>query len=170
MKRSRRGNGTRKTGKRASARAVASFLPPAILVPVDGSLPSRRAAREAALLARWLDGRLIGLHVTTPFEVLPRKGLEEPVTAERFDKHSRRMAERFVSVVTQAASERRVASSCHFANDASAANGIIAAAKRHGCRYIVMGTHGRRGLRRIMLGSVAQEVLARSPVPVLVCR
>jgi nucleotide-binding universal stress UspA family protein len=48
--------------------------------------------------------------------------------------------------------------------------GIIAAAKDNGCDLIVVGSHGRRGLSRLLLGSVASRVVALSPVPVLVCR
>jgi nucleotide-binding universal stress UspA family protein len=44
------------------------------------------------------------------------------------------------------------------------------AARKNDCDLIVMASHGRRGLGRILLGSVAQEVLVRSPIPVLICR
>ena len=47
---------------------------------------------------------------------------------------------------------------------------IPATAREIGADLVCMGTHGRRGLRRLILGSVAAEVLARSPVPVLVAR
>ena len=47
---------------------------------------------------------------------------------------------------------------------------IIKAAKRYRCDLIVMGSHGRRGISRLLLGSQASKVLAHSTVPVLVCR
>ena len=50
------------------------------------------------------------------------------------------------------------------------AAGIIAAAERSGADAIVMGSHGRRGLRRLFLGSVAEAVVRRSPIPVLIVR
>ena len=141
-----------------------------ILVPTDGSPPSRRAAREGALLGRRMGARLVGVHVITPFETLPRKGLAEPVTAPDFDKHANRMAQRFLSVVRKAASTHGVSCRCHVVRDVSAAKGILLAAKVNRCGYIVMGTHGRRGLRRLLLGSVTQHVLSRASVPVLACR
>jgi len=50
------------------------------------------------------------------------------------------------------------------------AEGIIAAAKEKGCDLIVMASHGRRGLAKLLLGSEATKVLALSSVPVLICR
>jgi len=50
------------------------------------------------------------------------------------------------------------------------AEGIIAAAKEKGCGLIVMASHGRRGLAKLLLGSEATKVLALSSVPVLICR
>ena len=51
-----------------------------------------------------------------------------------------------------------------------ATRGIIAAAERRGADCIVIGSHGRRGLRRLFLGSVAEHVVRHSPIPVLVVR
>jgi nucleotide-binding universal stress UspA family protein len=45
---------------------------------------------------------------------------------------------------------------------------VIAAAKKHGASLIIAGTHGRRGLRRLVLGSVAEHLVRTSPMPVLV--
>ena len=47
---------------------------------------------------------------------------------------------------------------------------ILDTAKAHGCSLIAMASHGRRGLGRLVMGSVTAEVLAHSPVPVLVVR
>ena len=50
------------------------------------------------------------------------------------------------------------------------ADGILEAADEKGCDLIVMGSHGRRGLNRLLLGSQAAEVLVRATVPVLVVK
>jgi nucleotide-binding universal stress UspA family protein len=50
------------------------------------------------------------------------------------------------------------------------AQGIVEAAKEQGRDLIVLASHGRRGLRRLVLGSVANEVVSQSTVPVLICR
>jgi nucleotide-binding universal stress UspA family protein len=54
--------------------------------------------------------------------------------------------------------------------DAEVAEAIIAAAKGRNCALIVMASHGRRGLGRLMLGSKAYEVLTHSDIPVLIVR
>ena len=48
--------------------------------------------------------------------------------------------------------------------------GIIAAAEKNGCDAIVMASNGHRGLQKLLLGSVTQEVLTNSKIPVLVYR
>ena len=50
------------------------------------------------------------------------------------------------------------------------AESIVEAAKKHDCDLIVMASHGRKGLQRLLLGSETQHVLTHSPVPVLVLR
>jgi nucleotide-binding universal stress UspA family protein len=47
---------------------------------------------------------------------------------------------------------------------------IVKAARRNRCDLIVMASHGRRGISRLLLGSVTSKVLAHSPIPVLVCK
>jgi nucleotide-binding universal stress UspA family protein len=54
--------------------------------------------------------------------------------------------------------------------DVTASSGIVESAKELGCDLIVMGSHGRTGIARLMLGSVANKVVAESSVPVLVTR
>ena len=54
--------------------------------------------------------------------------------------------------------------------EAQPAEAIIATANKLQCNLIVMASHGRRGLRRLLLGSQTSEVLVSSPVPVLVVR
>ena len=67
---------------------------------------------------------------------------------------------------------RRLGVACatrHIA-DQLPAEGILAACQKHGCDLIVMASHGRRGLSKLLLGSQANKVVTLSSVPVLVCR
>jgi nucleotide-binding universal stress UspA family protein len=57
-----------------------------------------------------------------------------------------------------------------FVEDVTAASGIVETAKELGADLIVLGSHGRSGIARLMLGSVATKVVAESPIPVLVSR
>jgi nucleotide-binding universal stress UspA family protein len=63
-----------------------------------------------------------------------------------------------------------VALQARLVEDVAAASGIVQSAKDEGADLIVMGSHGRSGIARLMLGSVATKVVAESPVPVLVTR
>jgi nucleotide-binding universal stress UspA family protein len=63
-----------------------------------------------------------------------------------------------------------VALEVRLVEEVTAANGIVQTAKDEGADLIVMGSHGRTGIARLMLGSVATKVVAESSVPVLVSR
>ena len=140
-----------------------------LLVPVDGSAPSRRAVREAAALARRLKARITGLHVITPFEAHAYgEVLPAVITLEAFERHARKTAERILAALRKAAAG--VPCECRTVWETSAADAIVNAARIHRCDLIVMASHGRRGLERMLAGSVTQAVLAKSRVPVVVCR
>lgn len=142
-----------------------------ILVPTDGSPVSRRALREATALARGLKAGIIGLHVVTPFEAHAyRTGLPRAITLRQFREHADRTAARILSAVSRQAKARGVPCRCYTVWRASAADAIVEAARRYRCDAIVMGSHGRHGIPRLLLGSVTSRVLAHSPAPVLVCQ
>ena len=63
-----------------------------------------------------------------------------------------------------------IALQARLVEDMAAASGIVQTAKDEGADLIVIGSHGRTGLMRLMLGSVATKVVAESPIPVLVTR
>jgi nucleotide-binding universal stress UspA family protein len=88
---------------------------------------------------------------------------------EEYEKGAAESAARILSEVTTAAKAQDVACETVRVND-FAAEGIIETAKARGCDLIVMASHGRRGLARVLLGSQAMRVLTMSTVPVLICR
>ncbi|HVO29822.1 MAG TPA: universal stress protein [bacterium] len=119
-----------------------------VLVPIDYSPGSLSALRKAVEVVEQLDASLEILHV-----------LDVP------GGHARRDLEHFVSPVLKKG--RRV--QVHI-EQGDAPWVIARVAEREGYDLIVMGTHGRSGVRRALLGSVAEEVVRRSPVPVLTVR
>jgi len=142
---------------------------PAILVPVDGSTVSRRAIDRAAAYARRLRAEIIGLHVVTPYELaIYSRARPAIVTPAAFEKRATRISERILSAVRKAAAAARVPCRCLTAWNAAVADAILGTARTEGCELIVMATHGRTGLQRILLGSITQRVLAGSRVPVMV--
>ena len=94
-------------------------------------------------------------------------GYDEPVDRARAIEKA---AQRYLEVVEKAAKAAGVRCKVEHVTNDYPADAIIAAAKRNKCDLIFMATHGRGGLRRSMLGSQTQKVLAQSKVPVLVHR
>lgn len=139
-----------------------------ILVPVDFSATSIEALRLAASLARG------GAHLDLlNVGVLPDPSLAGPVPSSSvLLEIAARMAESRGSELE--ALRRRevpaeVGSATHL-REGNPAEEIVAAAQELGSDLIVLGTHGRQGLEALVLGSVAERVTQRSPIPVLVTR
>ncbi len=125
-----------------------------ILVPVDQSAGSAGALRVAGALAVRVGGRVRALRVLEPNPFVPaaeRAAVDAEVRA--FVRRS--AGERDVTVETRIGYP---------------ADEIVAAAEELGSGLIVIGTHGRSGLKRLILGSVAEDVLRRAPCPVLTVR
>ncbi len=135
-----------------------------ILAPVDFSDSSSRSLAHAAALARWYDAALTVLHVAPTFQAVPIKGdlgmpvhVTEPATDEEALRGIRRLLDES-DISARATPMIRT-------GDASTA--IVDEATRTNADLIVMGTHGRRGFRRLLLGSVTESVLREAPCPVL---
>ena len=130
---------------------------PRILFATDGSEAAERARRYAASLADQFDASLHVVHVEErPTDLSDVIDVQESDVLA--DLHS---IDAGPSVVAEPrVRERRVVHD-------SAAGGILAYATEHDARLIVLGTHGRRGVRRLVLGSVAEEVVRRAEQPVL---
>jgi nucleotide-binding universal stress UspA family protein len=137
-----------------------------ILCPVDFSEFSRHALDHAAVLARWYAAEITVVHVcSTPVAVpaVPYGGpvLVEPValTVER-RAELRRELEQFVRPVAASGIPLSLQ-----VVEGSSVDEIVAGAES--ADLIVMGTHGRSGFERLLLGSVAEKVLRKAPCPVL---
>jgi nucleotide-binding universal stress UspA family protein len=129
-----------------------------ILHPTDFSERSRSAFQLACALARDHGGRVIVLHVYPP-----------PVAYG--EEVARRQPKRYDQVLEAElrrlqAPDPRVSVEHRLVEGETAAE-IVRLANEAGCDLIVMGTHGRTGLRRVLMGSVAEEVMRLAPCPVL---
>jgi len=138
-----------------------------ILAPVDLSAPSRLAADTAASLAGRLGARLTLLHVVPPLAASRRRPLDATQlnarAAEGADERLQEIALRLQKVAPRVTT--RVA-----LGDAAAEILQAATAKKSPPDLIVLATHGRGGLSRILLGSTAENIIRHSPCPVLVVR
>jgi len=143
-----------------------------ILIPTDGSPLSNAAAAAGVRLARSLGARVTGLFAAPPATpVIYRAVL--PVgyaTPREHERMIRKAAERHLGAIERAAGAAGVRCEAVTVTSDFPADAILAAARKHKCDLVVMGSHSRRGLRGVLLGSETQKVLARSPVAVLVYR
>lgn len=139
----------------------------------DGSPHARRAARVAAGLARVAKGRLLALHVTVervPTLFTGSRLYESPALSPELRAVLEHEARRALQAVEAAARAEGVPCSPMRARAKHPWHAILGAARRHGCDLIVMGAHGRGGVVGELLGGQATQVLARSKIPVLICR
>jgi nucleotide-binding universal stress UspA family protein len=135
------------------------------LVPLDFSRGSERALDYALKLARERKGKVIALHV------IPAEMVYTPL-AGRFDFYAlleRDARESFRKLTKR---KRLKPEDCRLEllRGANFAEAIARRAKRLGVTMIVMGSHGRSGLRRFLLGSVAERTLRYADCPVLIVK
>lgn len=141
-----------------------------ILVPTDGSPVSERAADAAIDFARACGSEIVALSVAVPepaFQSLEGAvpwdpGLQMDLMMKQAEEYANALAGR----ARKAGVPCTTVANC--ALDPAEAIGDVA--REHGCDLIVMGSHGRRGLSRLLAGSVTQGVLAYAPAPVMVLR
>jgi nucleotide-binding universal stress UspA family protein len=142
-----------------------------ILLATDGSPASDNAAQLAVQLAGVHGARLTAVYVIDPY---PYLGIGEanPLGYQAYMsaalQHAGAAHAKVLDLCT--AATPRVEFSPRVAEDVGAASGIVAAARELHADLVVVGSHGRTGVARLMLGSVAAKVVAESPVPVLVAR
>lgn len=133
-----------------------------ILLPTDGSEDADRAVEHAIALARQFDAALDVLHVTDT-TTLPLDVRSEAIVRAIEDEGRSAVEE-----VTERASRRGVDSVTGRVRDGSPARTIVDYADENDCDLVVMGTHGRTGIDRYLLGSTTERVLGLAAVPVVV--
>jgi nucleotide-binding universal stress UspA family protein len=144
-----------------------------ILIATDGSELAGKAVSHGMALAKRLNIPVTAVTVTEPWSVLElgrqaRQGNQNPIA--QFEDMATAAATSILEKVKQAANSQGVPCDVVHVHDKHPAEGIIAAAKDNGCDLIIMASHGRRGLDRVLLGSQANEVLTHSKVPALIVR
>jgi nucleotide-binding universal stress UspA family protein len=143
-----------------------------ILVATDGSALSKKAVRSAVDLASAVGAELVALYVVPRYPVSYFEGGITVSTQDiaRIEKQWSDEGQAVVDAVQHSAEARGVNAKALIAKSDLVAEAIMAAAKKNKCDLIVMASHGRKGLKRVLLGSETQQVLTHSTVPVLVLR
>jgi nucleotide-binding universal stress UspA family protein len=134
-----------------------------ILVPTDFSAAANHALDLAADLATSFDAKLTLMHAVTLPVTAYAEGLYWPIDA--LEREARKMLDDVVAKARPRCPRINSVLTCGVPWEL-----ILGTAKDRQVDLIVMGTHGRRGLHRMILGSVAEKVLRLSPVPVLTCQ
>jgi nucleotide-binding universal stress UspA family protein len=142
-----------------------------VLIGTDGSDLAGKAATTGLTLAKELNAQVTAVTVTPPWNAVAavaERSLPNPVAD--YDEIVAASANRILWDVTQMAKKIGIACATLHSKDKHPAEGILETAKERGCDLIVMASHGRRGISRMLLGSQTSEVLTFSAIPVLVCR
>jgi nucleotide-binding universal stress UspA family protein len=140
-----------------------------ILIATDGSDLAAKAVDTGLALARQLGAKVTAVTATEPWSAMVTGETALAFPIEEYEKAAAEDAARILSAVKEAAKKQGGACETVHVNDFPA-EAIVATAKSKGCDLIVMSSHGRRGLARVLLGSQATRVLTLSTVPVLICR
>lgn len=143
-----------------------------ILIPIDGSPVARKAVKAGIALAKEHGAKVTGYHALEP---VPAHLYGEGYVADRkmvaeFERRNRAAAKKHIAALAREAGRAGVRFEPVVQTSYRPYEGIVDAAKRRKCDLILMSSHGRRGFDRMMLGSVADKVIQRSKVPVLVYR
>lgn len=143
-----------------------------ILVATDGTTLSKKAVASAISMAQLTGAEMVVLKVVPRY---PQSYFEGGVALaandiQRIEKQWAEQAQSIVDAVAKSAKAKGVTTKAVTAKSDLVSDAIIATAKKHKCDLIVMASHGRRGIKRLLLGSETQLVLTHSHIPVLVLR
>lgn len=145
-----------------------------IVVGIDGSELATKALRHAVVLGKEMTAKLLVVTSTEP-SVLVAPGSEfmavdASAVIPELDAAKAKSAEATLTEARELAAASGLTVETLHVPASIAADAIVTTANQRGADLIVMGSHGRRGLGRLLLGSQAAEVLAHSTIPVLVVK
>jgi nucleotide-binding universal stress UspA family protein len=150
-----------------------------ILLPLDGTPLAEQIIEPAIALGETMEADYTLLRVirtVAPVHYPARGALDATLPTamreqlERTETEARRTAQDYLDAVAERLRARLLKVRCHVTDESQPAVAILEAARSYDADLISMQTHGRRGLSRLILGSVADKVLRGSPVPLLVQR
>ncbi len=149
-----------------------------ILVPIDGSKSSEKATKYAIDTAKKWKASIIAVHVmhlpTYAFTPSPIEGMPAPAATPipiAVSGEDRKVAESYLNKIKRMAKNAGLVIETRIIeNRPSIVQAISELAEKENCDLIVMGTKGRTGIRKFLLGSVASGVVTYAPCPVLVVR
>ena len=140
-----------------------------ILVPTDGSDLAQKAATTAAQLAKSQGAEVVGVYVIDPFPYIGI-GDASAVGLQAYLAEAKNAAGQALNALGKVCAQEGVP----FVGDTIERNvvyeGVLETAQAEGCDLIIMASHGRQGMKALILGSVAQKVLTHASIPVLIVK
>jgi nucleotide-binding universal stress UspA family protein len=143
-----------------------------ILIATDGSEVGEKGVEHGIAIAKALGARVTFVTVTEPYPIATGEFAYIPsdATMETYLTSQQENAATRLAAAKASAEQAGVAAETLHVTDTQPAEAIVEAAKARDCDLIVMGSHGRRGLGRLLLGSKTYEVVSHGHTPVLVVR
>ena len=142
-----------------------------ILISTDGSEVAQKGVDHGLSLAKSLGAKVTIVMATERFPLYTSPDwVPGPNEMAEYEAGQKEVATKVLAKVKAAADRLGVNAETVHVPEAQPAEAIVATADKRHCTLIVMASHGRRGLRRLLLGSQTSEVLVSSPVPVLVVK
>lgn len=144
-----------------------------ILIATDGSDLATDAVRHGLSLASEMNAKVTIVTVTgiwSIIDIAARTEAGETDAIRKYEEFQVAMANKILSEIESKAKSLSLDLQTVHVKDKFPADGIIDTAKRENVDLIVMASHGRRGIKRALLGSIANEIVSRAEVPVLIHR
>lgn len=142
-----------------------------ILIPTDGSPASNKAAKAGIALARALGAKVTSYCAIEELQLTYGEGyFPTQAVIDGFVRRAREVAQKRVDAIGKMAKAAGVPFASVVTKAYSPYEGITDAAKKRKCDVIFMASHGRRGISKLIMGSVTQKVLTHSRIPVVVYR
>ncbi len=141
-----------------------------ILIATDGSELALHAAQQGIALAKAVGAKLTAVTVTIPWSTVVAGEVATAIPPGDYDQRVRANADKILGQITSAAKTHDVECSALQLSDSQPWRGILETATKKDCDLIVVGSHGRSGLSRLLVGSEAIKLLTHSKLPVLIHR
>ncbi len=145
-----------------------------LLIPTDGSELAQNGVDHGLALAKALGSKVTTVIATDSFPLsglaLGTGWIPSAEEIDAFNAGQKQFADKILSAVKASADRMGIAAETIHVADSRGADAILKLAKSDGCDLIVMSSHGRRGVEKLLLGSQTAEVLAHSTIPVLVVK
>ena len=142
-----------------------------ILIPTDGSPVANKAVKAGIELAKVLGARVTAYYATEALQLMYVEGYAfDQNMIDGLERRAREAGQKRVDVIGKLAKAAGVRCALVVTTVYTPYEGIIKAARKHKCDVIFMASHGRRGISRLIMGSVTQKVLSHCKIPVVVYR